>query len=321
MPEDAAAAIVVAANTMAEVNLPYAFFRGKIVPTEQAKVSIMTNALQYGTGIFGGIRGYVAEDGDSVNIFRLPDHYKRFLTALRILNKTIPYSQDELAEVTIKLARKNKPKTDCYFRPFAYAADEKISPDLSHSTFDFALYMIPLGEYLPIHKGLKLMVSNWTRIADNVIPSRAKITGGYINSALARSDAVAHGYDDAIMLTSDGHVAEGSAANFFMVRDGVLISPPKQSDILEGITRRTIIEIAKDLDIPTEERLIDRTEVYIADEAFLSGTGVQVAWIAEVDKRSIGDGKIGPITAKLQKLFFDIVRGKEKRYANWLTKI
>lgn len=300
---------------------PFAFFEGKVIPTELAKVNIMTNALQYGNAIFGGLRGYVADDKKAVHIFRITDHFKRFLNSLRILNKTIRYDYNRLAEITIDLARKNSPKTDCYFRPFAYASDYEISPDLASLNFEFALYMIPLGEYLSISKGLKLVVSNWVRISDNMIPARAKLAGGYVNSSLAKADAVRVGCDDALLLTSDGHIAEGTAANFFMVREGVLVTSPEHAEILEGITRRTIIELAQNLNIPIVERPIDRTEVYVADEAFLSGTGAQVAWISEVDGRIIGDGKMGPISGKIQKLFFDIVRGKEKKYKDWLTKI
>lgn len=300
---------------------PFAFFESKIVMTELAKVSIMTNALQYGTGIFGGIRGYISESKKSINIFRLKDHYHRFLNSLRIINKSINYSHNELVKLTVELVRRNKPAVDCYIRPLAYGANFEISPDLSKLDFDFAIYMVPLGEYLSVSKGLKLGVSNWVRVNDNMIPARAKATGGYINSSLAKGDGAKLGYDDMLLMTQDGHLAEGSGANFFMVREGKLITSPKYADVLEGITRRTIIELARDFEIPVEERLIDRTEVYIADEAFLTGTGVQVAWIAEVDGRSIGNGKIGPITEKLQKLFFNIVRGREKKYAGWLTKV
>ncbi len=302
-------------------SFPYAFFEGKIVPIEKAQVSIMTNALQYGTGIFGGIRAYVSDDKKSVSVFRLSDHYDRLLKSLRILNQSITYDHTTLVETTIELIRKNNPKTDAYLRPIAYAADYGLSPDLSVSRFDFALYMIPLGEYLSIDKGLRLMTSNWFRISDSMIPARAKVTGGYINSSLARAEAMRHGYDDAIMLTMEGHIAEGSAANFFLVRDGVLITPSKSTDILEGITRKSILSLAKDLQIPTEERPVDRTEVYVAEEAFLTGTGAQVAWIKEIDGRVIGNGKIGSITQKIQKLFFDIVRRKNTQYNHWLTYV
>lgn len=299
---------------------PYAFFEGKILPTENAKINIMTNAFQYGNAVFGGIRGYMGKD-KKLYIFRLSDHYKRFWDALKILNKTINYSHKQLISKTLELADKNKPATDCYFRPIAYGARFGLSPDLYNLDFDFAIYMIPLGEYLPLTRGLKLIVSNWTRVGDNVIPARGKISGSYVNSSLAKGEAARMGFDDALMMTADGHITEGSSSNFFMLRDGVLITAPKYSDVLEGITRKTILQLAKDLKIPIEERPIDRTEVYIADEAFLSGTGAQVAWIEEIDGRKIGNRHIGSITAKLQNLFFDIVRGKEKKYSSWSTKV
>lgn len=317
---------VVVETVIAEENVnmkyfPYAFFEGKIVKTEEAKISIMSKTVQYGLATFGGIRGYVQEDKKGIGIFRLNDHYERLLNALKILNKSIPYSHKKLIETTVELAKKNNPKTDCYFRPIAYANSTDLSPDLAHSDFDFAVYMIPLDEYLPLHKGLKLSVSSWSRIPDNVIPSRAKITGGYINSALAKQDAILNGFDDTLMMTTNGHIAEGSSSNFFMVRNNTLITPAKYDDVLEGITRRSLIELAKQNGIKVKERSIDRTEAYIADEAFLTGTGAQLAWVAEVDGRKVGTGKIGPITEKLQKLFFSVVRGKEMQYYHWLTKI
>jgi branched-chain amino acid aminotransferase len=302
-------------------SFPYAFFEGKIVPIEGARVSIMTHALQYGTGVFGGIRGYLSSNTASVNVFRLPDHYARFLQSLKILGKSFKYTQAELVEITLALAKRNNPQTDCYFRPLAYASSYELAPDLARVDFEFAMYMLPLKEYLPTTTGLRLMITHWIRINDNIIPSRGKVTGGYINSSLARAEAVRHGYDDALLLTHDGHLAEGSGSNFFMVREGVLITSPKYADTLEGITRRTVLELASDLKIPVEEREIDVTEVYIADEAFLTGTAAQVAWIANVDGRPIGDGTRGPHTRQIQTLFFDLVRGKEKKYSKWLTRV
>lgn len=299
---------------------PFAFFEGEIVPLELARVNIMTNALQYGNAIFGGIRGYVSPDRKKLNIFRLEDHYKRFLDSLKIINKSIPYDESQLKEITLELARKNGPKSDTYFRPFAYAADLLLLPDLSKVNFRFALYMQPL-EHLMSNAGLKVTISSWMRTNDNMIPSRAKLSGGYINSSLAKAEAVRLGYDDALLLGSDGHIAEGTGANFFMVRGGKLITSPEYADVLEGITRRTIMELARDLDISLETREIDRTECYIADEAFLSGTGYQLVWIKEVDGRVIGEGRMGPLTEKIQKLFFNIVREKEKKYLSWLTKV
>lgn len=301
---------------------PYAFFQGKFVSTEDAKVSIMTNALQYGTGVFGGIRGYHNEQKKFLSVFRIDDHYKRFLSSLKIIGVSLKYSHADLKRITLELIKKNRPKTDTYFRPFAYAGSHNLSPNLEKdSIFDFALYMLPLGEYLPIDKGLSVKISSWRRISDNAIPSRAKISGAYINSAVARKEAADNGFDEAIILTEDGHVAEGSAENLFIVRDGVLITSEKTDDILEGITRRTILKLATDLKIPVEERKIDRTELYISDEAFFSGTGVQVSWIGKIDNRVLGNGKRGPITAKLQDLFFNIVRGNEKKYINLCTLV
>lgn len=302
---------------------PYAFFEGKIVPTEDAKISIMTNALQYGTGAFGGIRGYLTDKKNTVALFHVEDHYKRLFNATKILNIPSPYSIKKMIEVTIDLVKKNKPTTDIYLRPIIYTSSYHLSPNLNPkvATFDFALYMIPLGEYLDINKGLKVCVSTWSRINDNMIPARGKITGGYINSSLARAEAEANGFDEAIVLDKNGHVAEGSSENLFIVRDGTIITAPNSSDILEGITRSSIIKIARDLDIPVIERELDRTELYIAEEAFFSGTGAQVAWISSIDRRTIGTGKLGPITQKLQKLFFEIVRGRTKKYSEWRTHV
>ncbi len=282
----------------------------------------MTNALQYGTGIFGGVRGYYIDKSGELAVFRLSDHYTRFLNSLKIIGVTLPYTHKELVDLTIKLIKKNKPKTDTYFRPFAYAGSTNLSPNLERdNTFDFALYMIPLGDYLPTDKGIDVAVSSWRRVSDNAIPSRAKITGSYINSALAKKEANQNGYEEAIFLSEDGHVAEGSAMNFFMVRDGALITSPKSDNILEGITRRTVITLAQDMGIAVEERSIDRSELYVADEAFFCGTGAQVSWIKSIDKRIVGDGKRGRIAGKIQDMFFRVVRGEEKKYEKWCTKV
>lgn len=283
----------------------------------------MTNALQYGTAVFGGIRGYFNKEEKFLSIFRMEDHYKRFLLSLKILGVSIKYSLEDLKEITIKLVKKNRPKTDVYFRPFAFASSLYLAPNLARdSIFDFSLYMIPLGEYLPVDKGLSVIVSSWRRISDNAIPARAKISGAYVNSALARKEAQDLGFDEAIVLTQEGHVSEGSAENLFLVRDGVLITSPVSDEILEGITRKTVIELAKELEIPVIERSIDRTELYVADEAFFSGTGVQIAWISRIDGRIVGNGKKGPITQKIQDLFFKIVKGKEEKYSEkWCTKV
>lgn len=303
---------------------PHTFFEGNIVKTEDAKVSIMTNAIQYGTGVFAGIRGYYNDNNGKpfISVFRIKDHFKRFVNSFKIIGVKIPYTADELVKITLDLLEKNNPKTDTYIRPFGYAGSINLSPNLERdNTFDVAIYMIPLGEYLPIDKGISAGISSYRRVSDNAIPARAKISGSYMNSALARKEATDHGYQEAIFLTEDGHVAEGSAENIFIVRDGVLITPAETDDILEGITRRSILEIAKSLNIPTQIRSIDRSELYICDEAFFCGTGVQISWISSIDKRDVGNAKRGPITGKIQGTFFDIVRGNLDFGQNWVTKI
>ncbi len=303
-------------------SFPYAFFEGKYVKIEDAKVSIMTNALQYGTGFFGGMRGYYNKEKKFLSVFRMEDHIKRFLSSAQIIGVSMGYNEKQMKEIFLKLIKMNNPKTDTYFRPFGYAASTNLSPNLERdNNFEFTLYMIPLGDYLPTDKGLSVCVSSWRRVSDNAIPSRAKISGSYINSALAKLEASKQGYDEAIFLSEDGHVAEGSAMNLFVVRNGTLITPAFSENILEGITRRTIVKLAQDMGIPTAERVVDRTELYVADEVFFSGTGAQVAWISKIDGRTIGDGKRGEITGKLQDLFFEVVKGNKKQYADWCTII
>lgn len=313
-----------AKNKNTQIYFPYTFFQGEVVKTEDAKVSIMTNALQYGTGVFAGIRGYYNENSDKpfISVFRIRDHYQRFVNSFKIIGVTIKFTPDELVKITLDLLKKNNPKTDTYIRPFGYAGSINLSPNLERDNrFDVAIYMIPLGEYLPVDKGISAGVSSWRRVSDNAIPARAKISGSYINSALARKEATDHGFSEAIFLTEDGHVAEGSAENIFIVRNGVLITPPGSDEVLEGITRRTILEIAKQFNIPTEIRTIDRTELYIADEAFFCGTGVQVSWINNIDGRRVGTGNRGPITGKIQDTFFEVVRGNLDLGQDWCTRI
>lgn len=306
---------------MKQQPFPYAFFQGKIVKIEDAKVSIMTNALQYGTAIFGGIRGYVNKKGTFISVFRIDDHYKRLLSSINIFGSRFPYTAKELVNITIKLIEKNKPSADIYLRPFAYAGHTELGPSLANTTLDFSLHMVSLSEYLPVNKGLNAMISSWRRISDNSIPARAKISGAYVNSALARKEAYDGGFDEAIMLSESGSVSEGSGENIFIVRNETLITPSEGDDILEGITRRSIIQIAKDLNIKVEIRTIDRSELYVCDEAFFSGTAVQVAWIKSIDKRMIGNGEKGEITAVIQDKFFKIVRGNDNEYSKWCTKL
>ncbi|MEI6532440.1 MAG: branched-chain amino acid transaminase [Candidatus Roizmanbacteria bacterium] len=302
--------------------LPIAYFKGKFVPIEEANVSIMTNALQYGTAFFGGIRGYFNKESGCISIFRLDDHIRRFSQSPRVIGIKLKYTSEEMKKIVLELAKKNKPQTDIYLRPFAYASSTNLSPNLEEDNiFDFALYMIELGDYLPTNRGISVCVSSWRRVSDNAIPSRAKISGSYINSGMAKLEALRHGYEEAIFLNEDGHVAEGSAMNLFIVRNGKLITPAVSENILEGITRRSIIEIALDEGIEVVERVVDRTELYVADEAFFCGTGAKVSWISQIDGREVGDEKLGPITSKLRDIFFKAVKGDDLKYESWCTKI
>jgi len=304
-----------------DTTLEYAFFEGKIVPFSEAKISIGTHALQYGTGAFAGIRGYTSEDGSTINIFRLRDHTARLLRSARLLRMDLPYDPESLAALIVSLTEKNAPTTDVYFRPFVYKASVQLTPRLQKMKDELAIYMLPMGDYLDTTRGQKAIVSSWTRANDNAIPSRGKFTGSYINSSFAKDEAEEWGADDAIMLNSDGKVAEGSSCNLFIVRDGVLTTPPISSDILEGITRRTVLHLAQELGIPTELRTIDRSELYIVDEAFFCGTGVQLAWIEKIDGRTIGTGTRGPVAAKLSEKMFGIFRARTAEHREWLTPV
>ena len=300
----------------------YAFFEGKIVPVEEAKISIMTHGFNYGTGCFEGIRGYWNGDGAQLYVFRLREHFERMQRSARILRIELPFSADELSESTLELLRREGYREDVYIRPLAYKASEIIGVRLHDLEDAFAMFAVPFGRYIENEEGAHVCISSWRRVDDNATPARAKITGAYINSALSKTDAVLGGYDEALVLSESGHVSEGSAENFFMVRDGTLITPPVTSNILEGITRETIITLARDeMGISTIERPIDRSEVYICDEAFLTGTGVQVAAITQIEHRPIGSGTIGPVVTGLRELYFDVVRGRNPKYQHWCAPV
>jgi len=300
----------------------YAFFEGRIVPIDEAKISIMTHAFNYGTGCFEGIRAYWNRDEEQLYVFKLREHYDRFLRSCHILFISLPYGVDELCSATLELLRKEGFREDTYIRPLAYKADTGIGVRLHDLEDQFALFATPFGKYIEKEEGAKVGVSSWRRINDNAVPARAKITGAYINSALIKTDAVMNGFDEAIVLTQEGHVSEGSAENLFIVRDGKLITSPVTDDILEGITRSTLIELAgKELAIETIERPIDRTELYVAEEAFFCGTGVQIVAITEIDHRPVQTGKIGPIVTQLRDLYFSIARGEREDYMEWITPV
>jgi len=300
----------------------YAYFRGEIVPLAEARVPITTHALNYGTGCFEGIRGYWNPGHQRLYVVKLREHYERMVASCRILRMDPGLDAEEMAELTVALLKRNAMTCDVYIRPLVFKASEALKLTLSGLEDEFAIFCAGLGDYLDTSRGLKVMVSSWTRLPDTAIPPRAKVTGSYINACLASDGAQQLGFDEAIMLTEDGKVSEAASANLFMVRHGKLITSPVTDGILEGITRGAIIELATTvLGIQVEERRIDRTELYVADEIFLCGTGVQVAAVTSVDGRPVGDGKIGTLTRRLQQLYFAAVRGEDERFRHWLTAV
>jgi branched-chain amino acid aminotransferase len=296
----------------------YAYFEGKIVPYSEAKVGVATHALNYGTGAFAGLRAYWNEEESQLFIFRPFDHFTRFLNSAKLLLMDLGVNQEQLTKITVDLLRTEGYKQNVYIRPLAYKSDELIGVRLHDLKESFTIFAIPFDRYVKNDESAHVTFSSWRRVDDNMIPARGKITGTYINSAFIKTDANNSGFDEALVLNVDGHLSEGSAMNFFMVRDGLLLTPPVTDNILEGITRKTIIELAQaELGLEVVERSIDRTEVYLADEIFLTGTAAQVTAVTKVDHRAIGSGVMGPITAQLKTIFANVVRGKEAKYRHW----
>jgi len=299
----------------------WAFFNGDFVPLRDAKVSVLTHAFNYGTGVFEGIRAYWNADRQQLFGLHLIEHYRRLHKSCRIMRLDVPYAPERLVEITVELLKRCGYREDAYIRPLVYKSSELIGVRLHDLESAFTVFAVPFGTYIDIDRGISCGVSSWRRVDDNAIPARSKITGSYVNAALAKTEAQEAGYDEAIVLTNDGHVSEGSAENLFMVRNGRLITPPVSDNILEGIVRQSIMRIAGDLGIPLDERSIDRTELYIADELFLCGTGAQLAPVTSVDHRTVGSGLVGPITQKLSRIYFDAVHGIGDRYTEWVTPV
>lgn len=300
----------------------FAFFEGQIVPFEDAKISVMTHSFNYGTGVFGGLRAYWNQEEEQLFIFRPQDHFERFIQSAGLMRIHLPYSADELVDTLAELLRAEGYRENCYVRPLAYKSTEMIGVRLHDVDDNFTMFAIPFGAYIENEDGAHVCFSAWRRVDDNAIPARGKIIGAYANSALIKSDAILAGYDEALVLNQEGHVTEASAANIFVMRKGVAYTPPVQSDVLEGIVRRTLIELLRnDLGIEVIEREIDRTEIYIADEILLCGTGVQVAAITRVEHRPIGSGCMGTVTRQVRDLFYDAVSGRIEKYREWLTPV
>lgn len=300
----------------------YAFFKGNFVPLEEANVNIMTSAFMYGTAVFEGIRGYYNEKKDEMYVFRLREHFERMEDSMKIMHLEVKYSVDELCKLTIELLRRNAPKGDTYIRPAAYKSGVRIGPSLENNPTEFCMFTIGFGDYFHGAGGLNVQVSSWRRVEDNAIPARAKIVGAYANTALAKTDAILSGFDECIVLSENGHVSEGSAMNLFMVKRGQLITTPVSENILEGITRNSIIEFAEaEMGLKTISRTVDRSELYTADELFFCGTGAQIAPIVSVDKRPVGNGEPGPISTQIKDLYLQICKGEVAKYQKWLTPV
>lgn len=299
----------------------YAFFQKQIVPLAEAKVGIMTHALHYGTGVFEGIRGNWNSQQKQMYLFRLREHYERLQDGCKILKIKLPYSIEELCQITVELVEKCGFQEDLYIRPLAYKSTEGLGLNMLDKGDDFFILTLPWARYLDVDKA-RCCVSSWRRPDDNAIPPHIKACGLYTNNSLAKSEAVENGFDEAIMLTPDGHVSEGTGENIFLVIKGKLVTPATHDNILVGITRDSVIKLAQnELGIETIERTVDRGELYTADECFLTGTAAHITAVAEIDHRVIGDGEIGEITKQLQKIYFDVRRGENPKYLNWCTPV
>ena len=297
---------------------PYAYFQGSVVPLSEAKIGVMTHAFNYGTAVFEGIRGNWNEEHQRTYVFRLREHMERLAQSSKILGLELKESTDRLCELAMEVVERSDFSEDVYLRPMVYASGEVLGVRLHNVAFDTLIFLAPFPAYLP--ETARCHTSTWRRVDDTGIPPRAKVTGIYVNSALAKTEANLNGFDEAIMLNADGHVSEGSGENIFIIRNGKLITPTPADNVLEGITAKSVVEIAKnEFGIECVERQIDRSELYIADEIFMTGTAAHLTPVVEVDRREVGDGKVGPITRQLSQLFFDVIKGNNEKYKHWCT--
>ena len=299
----------------------FAYFEGKIVPFEEARVSVATHAFLYGTAVFEGIRGFWSEAQGEVFVFRLPEHMDRLARNARLLRMSLPLSVAESGRLVLDLLRKNDLHCDLYIRPVLYKSDLRFGVKLFQAQ-ELTIFVAAMAEYMEKSEGLDLCVSSWRRLEDNALPGRGKINGAYVNSCLAGDQARSNGFDEAVLLNEDGHVSEASGMNLFLVRAGRLITTPVTANILEGITRDSLIAIARrEMGIKCEVRPIDRTELYVADEAFICGTAAKVVSVRSVDRRLVADGATGPLTRRLGELYAKAVRGDLPGFSEWLTPV
>ena len=299
-----------------------AYLRGELMPLADAKISVMTHAFHYGTAVFEGIRANWNADTEELYLFRMREHYERLRKSAHALMMELTLTDDELCDLTIEMVQRSGFHEDVYVRPMVYKSQEALGVRLHGIAEDFLAFLIPWGAYLDTTGGVHVVTSSWRRSEDTSIPVRAKVTGVYVNSALAKTEAETAGFDEAIMLNDDGHVSEGTGENIFMINDGVIYTPPSSDNILVGITRNTVIELAAtELGVPTVERSMDRSELWLADEVFMTGTAAHVTPISSVDRRSVNGGATGPITAQLERLYFDTILGRLDAYSDWLTPV
>ena len=300
-----------------------AFFRGQVVPLSEAKVSVTTHALHYGTAVFEGIRGNWNADHDKLYVFRMREHYERLIQGCRIMMLDIPYNVDDLCDITIDLLQRCGYKEDLYIRPLAYKSEERVANlKLQELGSDFTLMVVPFGAYIEVDGAIRCCTSSWRRVDDTIIPPRVKISGHYVNSILAKTEATLSGFDEAIMLTQDGDVSEGSGENLFLVSNGVIHTPLVADNNLTGITRDSAMRIAtEELGLDIVERRIRRSELYLADEIFLTGTAAHVTPVGELDMRPIGEGGVGPITQKINDMYVDIIAGNNPKYMDWCASV
>ena len=300
----------------------WVFFEGDFARYNDVRLGLMTHALHYGTAVFEGIRAYWNERKEQLYLLQAAAHFERMRRSANVMRMELPHSTEELVNFTIELLRRNEYKSDVYVRPLLYTSSEEIGVRLHNLDRAFFIYSVPFGKYVEIENGIRCMVSTWRRVPDQALPARAKITGSYAQAALAKSEAVENGFDEAIVLSVDGHVSEGSAENLFMLKDGAFITPPVTDDILEGVTRQMLMKvIADELNLPVLERSIDRTELYTCDELLLCGTGAQISPVIEVDRRPVGNGHVGEFTQELQSIYFSAVRGEAPKYRDWTIPI
>ncbi len=299
----------------------YVFLDGEYIEADKATIPVRTHAFLYGTGVFEGIRAYYNKEEKQLYAFRMKEHYERLLRSSKVMWMESPYTVEEYEKITVDLLRKNGYHQNAYIRPTLYKSAIKVGPSLSDNTDSFLLFTTPLNDYYDADKGLNVCVSNWRRNSDNAIPPSVKVTGAYANASLIKTDAHVSGFDDAIVLNEQGYVSEGSAMNLCFVQNGKLITTNTTDDILVGVTRNTVLEIARDLGIETVERNVNRSEVYTFDEVFCCGTGAQIMPIVSIDHRKVANGETGEITRKIQNLYYDIVQGKVEKYKHWCTPV